>query len=196
MLEGQPQHFGLAILLSVGAAVLLETPSDASTLLAYTAADWARLSIALALIHQVLVAIVFRLQLHRDLVRRLFGNRDMRIWAATFVPLLVARPLTVLMTGWADTVPITGYRTAEMVLGAGLLAAAVWAMHSVLVHFTLPRALGGDHFRDCFARMPLVRQGAFRFTDNAMYGVVFLGLWGIALLFGSWNALVLALFQH
>ncbi len=37
---------------------------------------------------------------------------------------------------------------------------------------------------------------AFRYTSNAMYGVAFLGLWGIALLFGSWNALVIALFQH
>ena len=29
-----------------------------------------------------------------------------------------------------------------------------------------------------------------------MYSFVFLGLWGIALLTGSWNALVLALFNH
>ncbi|RMF33810.1 MAG: hypothetical protein D6754_16310 [Alphaproteobacteria bacterium] len=77
-----------------------------------------------------------------------------------------------------------------------LLAAAVWAMHSVIVHFTIPRALGGDHFRQHYADMPLVRAGAFRHTPNAMYGVVFLGLWGLALLFGSWNALVVALFQH
>ena len=47
-----------------------------------------------------------------------------------------------------------------------------------------------------FPDMPMVREGAFRHTSNAMYGLVFLGLWGIALLFGSWNALVVALFQH
>lgn len=196
ILEGQPQHLGLVVLLSAGAMSLLNQPTDAPMLLGYTAADWARLSIILALIHQILVAIVFRLQLHRNLMHRLFGNRDMRIWAATFMPLLIARPATVLMTGWADTVPITGYRTAEMVLGAVLLSVAAWAMYSVVVHFTLPRALGGDHFRDRYAGMALVREGAFRVTANAMYGLVFLGLWGIALLFGSWNALVLALFQH
>ena len=32
--------------------------------------------------------------------------------------------------------------------------------------------------------------------DGAMYGVAFLGLWGIALLLGSWQALVVAAFQH
>jgi len=69
-------------------------------------------------------------------------------------------------------------------------------MHSVLVYFTIPRALGGDHFRDSYAAMPMVDQGAFRYTANAMYGIVFPGLWGIASLFGSWNALVVALFQH
>lgn len=196
IVRGQPQHVGLALLLSAGALSLLQRPPDAPTLLGYTAAGWAQLSIALALIHQAVVAVVFRLQLHRDLMHRWFGSRDMRIWAAVFVPLLIMRPVTVLMTGWADSVPITGYRTAEMAVGAALLAASIWAMHSVLVHFTLPRALGGDHFRDRYANMPLVRKGAFRVTGNAMYGIVFLGLWGIALLFGSWNALVLALFQH
>jgi len=69
-------------------------------------------------------------------------------------------------------------------------------MHSTIKYFTLPRALGGDHFRDSYLSMPLVDQGIFKYTSNGMYGVVFLGLWGIAFLFGSWNALVLALFQH
>ena len=44
--------------------------------------------------------------------------------------------------------------------------------------------------------MPIVEKGAFRYSSNAMYSFVFMGLWGIALLCGSWNALVLALFQH
>lgn len=44
--------------------------------------------------------------------------------------------------------------------------------------------------------LPKVKGGAFDHTDNGMYGVAFLGLWGFALLFGSWNALVVAAFQH
>jgi len=196
LLEGQLQHAGLALLLGLGAVSLLETPANAPVLLGLTSVGWAKLSILLALLHQVIVAIAFRLQLHRNALNRLFGARDMRVWAVIFMPLLVARPLSILMTGWADTVPITGWRGIEIALGAALLAAAIWAMHSVIVYFTLPRALGGDHFRDSFAVMPLVDQGVFRYTSNGMYGLAFLGLWGIALLCGSWNALVLALFQH
>ena len=196
ILEGQPQNLGLTVLLAIGAFSLLEDPDTAPRLLGLTSAGWAKLSIWLAVAHQILVAFVFRMQLHRNLLTRLFGDRDMRIWAAMFMPLLLARPLTVLMTGWADEGSLGIHRGLELVIGTGLLAVAIWAMHSVIVYFTIPRALGGDHFRDSFAAMPLVNQGAFRFTSNAMYGVVFLGLWGIALLFGSWNALVLALFQH
>jgi Phospholipid methyltransferase len=196
LLEGQPQHLGLAILLTAGTLSFLVPAPDAPRLLGLSATGWARLSIALAVLHQVIVALVFRLQLHRNLLSRWLGDRDMAVWRMIFLPLLIARPLSLLMTGWADTIAITAYRPAEILAGLALIGLAIWAVHSVLVYFTLPRALGGDHFRDEIAALPLVDKGVFKYTSNGMYGVIFLGLWGIALLFGSWNALVLALFQH
>jgi protein-S-isoprenylcysteine O-methyltransferase Ste14 len=42
----------------------------------------------------------------------------------------------------------------------------------------------------------MVRQGAFRYSSNAMYAFVFLVFWAIALLTRSQAALALALFQH
>jgi protein-S-isoprenylcysteine O-methyltransferase Ste14 len=112
------------------------------------------------------------------------------------MPLLAVRPLTLILAGWADTVPITGHRGVEVALGLALLAPAVWGLYSTLRYFTLRRAFGGDHFREEIRALPKVTGGVFTYTDNGMYGVVFLGLWGFALLFGSWNALVVALFQH
>lgn len=195
MLEGQPQHLAMALLMALGAFSLLrDTPG--STLFGLSAVTWARLSILLAILHQVIVALGFRAQLHRNWLTERFGARDMRVWAMVFLPLLIARPVTLLLTGWADTALITGLDTIETLIGMLLLAPAIWALHSTLVHFTLPRALGGDHFRDDIAALPMVDKGVFEFTRNGMYGVAFLGLWGIAFLFGSWNALVVALFQH
>ena len=196
ILEGQPQHAMMAILMTAGMCTLLQGAADAPRLFGLTATGWAVLSVALAVIHQSIVAIVFRLELHKNLMTRLLGPLDMKVWAMIFMPLLAARPITVFMTGWADSVPITGYRSVEIILGLALLAPAIWGMHSTIVHFTLPRALGGDHFREEIRALPKVTGGVFSYTDNGMYGVVFLGLWGIALLFGSWNALVLALFQQ
>lgn len=196
LIEGQLQHLAIGFLMLLGAVSLLSTSPDAPQLLGLTSRGWALVSITLAVLHQIIVAIAFRGQLHRNIMTRLFGERDMKIWAMVFMPLLISRPITLIIISWADNTPITGFRNLEMLLGAVLLAAAIWAMHSVLVYFSIPRALGGDHFRDSYAEMPLVRKGAFKYTSNAMYGVAFLGLWGIALLFGSWNALVVALFQH
>jgi hypothetical protein len=197
IIEGQPQHAAIAILMTAGACALLKSPEGTATLLGLSPVCWAQVSILLALIHQVLVAGIFRLQLHKNLMTRLFGDKDMKVWAALFMPLLIARPLSMIMVGWADAGPgLTDYRNIEIGLGVALIAVAAYGMHSVLTYFTLPRALGGDHFRDEYLAMPMVDEGLFKFTANGMYGVVFLGLWGIALLFGSWNALVVALFQH
>lgn len=196
MLERQRAHAVAALVLTGVAVSLLADPADAPRLWGLTGTGWATLSLALALAHQIIVAMVFRLQLHRASLTRLFGARDMAVWAVVFMPLLLARPLTLIATGWADTVPITGWRGAEITLGLALLAPALWALDSTIRHFTLRRAIGGDHFREEIRALPKVRGGVFDYTDNGMYGVAFLGLWAIALLSGSWNALVVAVFQH
>jgi len=73
---------------------------------------------------------------------------------------------------------------------------AVYAGYSVGRYFGIDRALGGDHFRQRYREMPMVHEGAFAWSSNAMYAFVFLGLWGIALITGSQAALAAALFQH
>lgn len=196
ILEGQVPHLMIVTLLTIGACSLLISPPNAQTLLGLTGAEWAKVSILLAIVHQVIVAVGFRMQLHRNLLTRMFGDHDLKVWAMLFMPLLALRPLTIIATGCSDTVPISSHRGAEITLGILLLAPAVWGMHSTLTHFTLRRALGGDHFREEIRSLPPVTGGVFNYTENGMYGVVFLGLWGIAFLFGSWNALVVALFQH
>jgi phospholipid methyltransferase len=196
IVEGQPQQIAIFALMALGAASLLQAPANAPEILWLTSYQWAVVSIILAGVHQLIVAIGFRLQLHRNWLSDRFGDRDMRVWAMVFMPLLVARPITLILIGWGDTTGITNWRAPELALGLALIGVAIWGMHSVLVYFTLPRALGGDHFRDEIAVMPMVTKGVFKYTPNAMYGIVFLGLWGIALAFGSWNALIVALFQH
>ncbi len=194
--EGQVLHLGLIVLLVAGASALLHDPAFAPRVLGLTSTGWALLGIWLAVAHQVLVALVFRLQLHRGVLTRFLGDRDLAVWQAVFLPFLIARPVILILTGWADPSRLTGWRWLEIPLGLALIAVSVWVMYSVIVHFTIARAVGGDHFREDIADLPMVREGAFAVTSNAMYGLAFLGLWGIAILFGSWNALVVALFQH
>lgn len=111
LIEGQPQHLAIALLMALGAVSLLHASPDAPKALWLTSKGWALTSIILAMVHQVIVAVVFRLQLHRNMMTRPFGDRDMKIWGAIFMPLLVLRPVTVLMTGWVGNTPISGDRS-------------------------------------------------------------------------------------
>jgi len=186
--RGQAQHLMLAVLLTAGAISLLK--ADGGSLF------WEYLAITLAVVHQIIVAIVFRLQLHLNTMVRVFGERALKVWATVFLPLLVARPVLLLIVGIFDYGSLSGSASFHMLVGIALILPAVWTLHSVLKYFTINRALGGDHFFDEYLNMPMVSKGAFKYSPNAMYTFVFTGLWGIAILLSSWNALVLALFYH
>ncbi len=190
----QVQHAMIAALITAGACSLLTSPQGG--LLGVSTLCWAYLAMAIALFHQSMVAVVFRLQLHLNIMVRLFGGRALKIWGIMFLPFLAARPLSVLVAGWADMGSLSGDRNLQLIVGVLLLLPAIWGMHSALKYFTINRALGGHHFYDEYANMPMVTEGAFKYSSNAMYTFVFLGFWGIALLTGSWNAIVLALFNH
>ena len=194
--EGQLPHLGIVILMVFGASALLMPGFSDPVFLGLDSQQWALISILLAVLHQVIVAFVFRMQLYHNLMTRLFGDKDMKVWAIIFMPLLVARPVGVFITGWLDPNQFSGWRSFEIILGLLFVVLAAMTLHSVVKYFTIERALGADHFRDHVIAMPLVREGMFKFTSNGMYGIAFLGLWGIALLCGSWNAMVVALFQH
>jgi len=56
---------------------------------------------------------------------RLFGDRDMRFCAVIFLPFLAARPITLILTGWADTGTLSGFRRPEIIIGCLLLATAI-----------------------------------------------------------------------
>jgi protein-S-isoprenylcysteine O-methyltransferase Ste14 len=164
--------------------------------LGLTDTAWFWTSVGAAVIHQVIVAAVFRGQLGWSILTRLFGKADMIIWGILFMPLLIARPLLIIGLAIADAGSADLPRWFGITTGVALLLPAVYAGYSVGRYFGIDRALGGDHFRQRYREMPLVREGAFAWSSNAMYTYVFLGLWGIALTTGSLAALAAALFQH
>jgi hypothetical protein len=193
----QPLHVGLVILLvSVCYALAAPRFGYSQPLLGLGDRGWFWLSVVVAVVHQVIVAFVFRTQLGWGVLSRLFGKRDLTVWGLVFMPLLIARPVVVTGLAIADSGSLMLPGWLALSLGAALLVPSVFAAWSVARYFGIPRALGGDHFRLHYRRMPMVREGAFSWTPNAMYLLVFLGLWSIALIARSHLALVAALFQH
>ncbi len=196
LFKGQAFHL-VAILGLFAVAYAFAAPVfTGGTWLGLTVEAWFWLNAALVVVHQVVVWLVFRGQLGWQVMTKIFGRADMAVWGLIFMPMLLLRPVAVLGVALADTSTLALPAWTTLVLGLALCVPAVFAMYSVARYFDIPRALGGDHFREHYRRMPLVTGGAFRYTGNAMYGHIFLGLWAIALLAGSQAALAAAFFQH
>lgn len=196
LFEGQLQHLMLLVGLLAGAMYLASPALNGSTWLGIPDTIWFYAVILIAVIHQIVGWFVFRTQLVFSLFSRLFGKYDMVVWGSIFFPLILLRPLLTLALGIADHGSLEQLRDLQIVLGVILLIPAIYTGWSVERYFSIPRALGGDHFRQQYRAMPLVKEGAFKYSSNAMYAFAFLLFWAIALLTGSRAALAAALFQH
>lgn len=194
--EGQPQHLLLLAALLPGATSLASPALDGSTWLGIPDVTWFSSAILLTVSHHLIGWFVFRTQLVFGLFSRLFGEHDLTVWGCIFFPFLLLRPLLTLALGLADAGSLAPLRGLQLGLGVLLLIPALYTGWSVKRYFGVSRALGGDHFRQHFREMPLVREGAFKYSSNAMYSYAFLLFWAIALLTGSRAALAVALFQH
>lgn len=196
LFEGQLQHILLLAGLFPGALYLALPALDGTSWLGIPDINWFYALIALAIIHQFVGWFVFRTQLLFSLFSRLFGEYDLTVWGFIFFPFLLLRPLLTLALGIADSGSLEQLRGLQIALGVLLLIPAIYTGWSVERYFGILRALGGDHFRQRYRAMPLVKEGAFKYSSNAMYAFAFLLFWAIALLTGSRAALAAALFQH
>ena len=185
----------LAVLISISTTFAAPSLGDGNWL-GVADKTWFWMAISLAVLQQLLVWIVFRSQLGWGLLTRLLGKADLVVWGILFMPLLIARPVFLFGLAMSDQDSMTLPRIVELTLGLVLLPPALYALYSVKRYFGIERALGGDHFRKRYREMPMVREGAFRWSGNAMYAFAFLLLWSIAFLSGSLAALSVAFFQH
>jgi hypothetical protein len=158
--------------------------------------EWFWLATGIPALHQLIVWIVFRLQLGWAALSRAFGNADMLIWSIIFFPFMVAR--LAALTGLAISTRQTLVLPVAIALPLAiiLLIPAVYTLWSVYRYFGFARAIGGDHFRTRYREMPLECRGAFRYSSNAMYAFGFFLLWSVALFAGSQAAMSAAIFQH
>jgi hypothetical protein len=160
------------------------------------ALTWLWLAVGCAVVHQVIVWLVWRTELHLGLVSRLLGKAGFNAYAVVFAILGFLRVALVFVVCIANsgTLPL-----AEVPLKAGavlLVIPALYTFHSVRKYFGFRRAMGIDHFEPGYRSEPLVRKGIFRLTSNGMYVYGFLILWAPALWWGSTAGLAAAVFNH
>lgn len=157
---------------------------------------WYLAAIAVPILLQTSVALLWRAQLCFSTLTNLFGDAGFTVYSAIFFPLLLGRWLTMIGLSCADSGSLAIPAAWAIPLGIALLVPVAYAQHSVGKYLSFPRACGGDHFFERYRRMPMVREGAFRYFSHPVYTFVFLLPWAIAILARSQAGLGVALFQH
>jgi len=159
-------------------------------------ATWFATTLAVAVVHQLYIWLAWRTQLGWGFFTRLFGRADFAVHLVVFCTFLALRPVMTYAVSAADARSLLSPAAVSGGLAAVLLGPAAYTGWCVVRRFGLARASGGDHFRRRYREMPLVEDGVFAWTPNAMYVFGFLNLWLIPLLLRSQAGLVAALFQH
>lgn len=157
---------------------------------------WFWLAIAIPIIHQVYVWLIWRLELYLRLFsKRLGTKRAFDIYAVGFSLLFAGRLIAIIFLAMSSKNTLHVNPPIAYAVAALISLPVVFTFYSVKKYFTVERAYGIDHF-DKNYNEPYVKRGIFKFTDNGMYvfGLMILYVPGLLLL--SEAALLVALFNH
>jgi len=197
MFEKQGQHYFLLIVLLLGVYFLASGEVLSGQLWGIGTRTWLGIAVATPVLHQIVVALLWRAELYHHKMTDWFGDKAFPIYKVIFTILFVGRPVTLILLGISnantlDLNPVVAYSIAVI-----LFIPFAYTMYSVFHYFGVDRAYGEDHFKPTeYRRKPFVKQGMFRYTNNAMYKFGFLGLWVIGFAFLSKAALLAASFNH
>ena len=157
---------------------------------------WLWIAVAVPVLHQVTVALLWRAELYHQKMTEWFGDKAFSVFKVIFAILFISRPVTLILLGMSNMNTLLLDPTLAYALAIILFLPFAYTMYSVFNYFGIDRAYGIDHFDSAYRDKPFVKQGMFKYTDNAMYKFGFLILWAIALVFLSKAALLLAAFSH
>lgn len=158
--------------------------------------QWFWIAIAVPIVHQVYVWLIWRLELYQNTFSSRLGvSEAFQLYAAGFSILFVGRLIAIIFVAISSRDTLVVYAWACYLLAALITPPVIYLFYSVKRYFTVERAFGIDHF-DKNYNEPYVKGGIFRFTGNGMYvyGLMILYLPGLLLL--SKPALVVGLFNH
>jgi hypothetical protein len=197
MFAKQGRHYILLLILLLGVYFLATGDVVAGQLWGISTETWLRIAVAVPVLHQIVVALLWRAELHYHRLTEWFGERGFLIYKVIFTVLFAGRPATLILLGISNTNTLDLNPTLAYVLAVVAFIPFAYTMYSVVNYFGIDRAFGEDHFKpDAYRNRPFIKQGMFKYTDNAMYKFGFLILWSIALVFLSKAALLVVAFSH
>ena len=157
---------------------------------------WFFLALANTIVHQFYVWFCWRMELHEQLLTKAFNSSAFSFYAVGFTVLILLRPVLITALAVSNSSTLSASPVTMKIIGLIILLPPAYLGYSIVNCFGFTRAFGIDHFDPSYRSLPLVREGIFRFTPNAMYLFGFFMLWAPALFFSSVAALSFALFSH
>ena len=194
--EKQLWHLISLVILIYGIKIFIDNSTLEGEFWGLSTKTWLIYSVGIAIVHQVYVLIVWRLELYYSLISRIFGKAGFTIYAVGFSIMFMLRLLFIIALGISSKNSISLDPIISYSLAILLAMIVIYLLYSVLRYFGFKRAYGIDHFDRSFGNKPFVKQSIFRFSNNAMYKFGLLILWIPGLLLFSKPALIAALFQH
>jgi len=161
-----------------------------------TTRTWFYIAIAIPIVHQFYVWLIWRLELFKRTFSSLLGiSTSFKLYATVFSILFGSRLVSIIILAVSNRNSLLIDPYISYLIAAVITPLVIYLFYSVKKYFTIERAYGIDHFDKNYTE-PYVKGGIFRFTDNGMYiyGLMILYLPGLLLF--SKAALIVALFNH
>jgi len=197
MFEKQTQHYLLLIVLFVGVYFLATGDALTGQLWGISTQTWFWIAIATPVLHQIVVVFLWRAELYHHKMTEWFGDKAFPVFKVIFTILFIGRPITLILLGISNANTLNLYPVLSYSIAVILFIPFAYTMYSVVHYFGMDRAYGADHFDpSIYKHKSFVKQGMFKYTNNAMYKYGFLGLWVIGFAFLSKAVLLAAAFNH
>jgi hypothetical protein len=148
------------------------------------------------IIHQIIVWFCWRIQLYYNSLNKMFGKFGFWIYAIIFSIFFVNRLISIILLGIVNQDTLIEYKEFFWILFIILVFPVVYLGYSVKQYFGVVRAFGIDHFDPEYHKLPIVKKGIFKYTNNGMYIFGLLVLYLPGLYYASLGALLIALFNH
>ena len=195
--SGQFWHFLSLFLLGFSLLLASHLPGFSVGRLFGVSTDvWFVLVVANAVFHQVYVWLCWRLELHGQYLTAILDEKAFPVYAFLFSVLILARPVLITLLAVSNSGTVIYGAQFLQVLGILFMFPVIYLGYSVKRYFGFNRAFGADHFDAANRKLPLVKEGIFRYSGNSMYLFGFFLLWVPGLIAGSIAALVAAAVSH
>lgn len=157
---------------------------------------WVINTISFGILHQVYVLFCWRIQLKYQWFTKKLGQKGFQLYVLGFFILFFARIISVFLTAYSNLNSLNVQPIILYIIAGLISVPMIYSFYSVGRFFGMYRAAGADHFDPTYKNKPFVKQGIYKYTDNAMYKFALLIIWIPGLIFASESALLLALFNH